>query len=243
MKKILKNSIYAVCIILYLIILSFAYTRMNIERLSEDIKVFSGMFLALGLLSLERAYKRDDGKIAILGIELLVISFYSLSIMHMVALLKCEFIPYVLISSVIVGIYYILKVIVLYTKERKKDLKNLSDISEIVKKDEPVKKEAKKTKERKEELKIKLKEKEEKEKNTKKETKKKKTTTSKKNTSDNKPKRKNPKTKNITKSEIEKNTESKNKKSSKQKQSESKKKEITTTKKKTTKKEEVNKND
>ena len=79
MKKILKNLLVAIGIISYFMILVFAYTRMNTERLSNDIQVFAGTFLVLGILALEKAYKKDSGKIAIIGIELLVLSFHSLS--------------------------------------------------------------------------------------------------------------------------------------------------------------------
>ena len=84
MKKITKDLIIAICLIAYVLILALAYTKMNIDRLSKDIEVFAGAFLVLGLLGLEKAYKSDDGKTAITAIELLVMSFYSLSIMHMV---------------------------------------------------------------------------------------------------------------------------------------------------------------
>ena len=144
MKKILKNLACGICIIIYFLILALAYTRMHIDRLSQDIKVFSGMFLVLGLLFLEKAYKNDEGKTAITAIELLVLSFHSLSIVHIITLIKCEFTTYMFVSCSVVGIYYVLKSIVIYTKKKREDLKNLSDISEILKKDEPVKKEAKK---------------------------------------------------------------------------------------------------
>ncbi len=144
MNRILKNFIRAICIIIYFLILAFAYIRMNTERLTQDIKVFSGIFLGLGLLALEKSYKNDDGKTAITAIELLMLSFYSLSIMHITTLIKCEFTTYMFISCGFVGIYYVLKIIVIYTKKKREDLKKLSDISEIVKKDEPIKKEAKK---------------------------------------------------------------------------------------------------
>ena len=144
MKKILKNLLVAIGIIIYFMILVLANTRMNTERLANDIKVFSGTFLVLGILALEKAYKKDSGKIAIIGIELLVLSFHSLSIMHMVNIFKCDFQFYLIISSAIVAGYYILKGIVTYTKDRKEYLRGLSDISEIVKEDEPIKKEAKK---------------------------------------------------------------------------------------------------
>lgn len=144
MKKIEKNLSKALCIIIYFIILFFAYTRMNLDRLAQDIQVFSGAFLVLGILALEKAYKKDSGEVAITGIELLVLSIHSLSIMHMITLLKYDFKSYMLISSGIVVIYYVLKVIIIYTKDKKEYLKGLSDISKIVKEDEPIKKEAKK---------------------------------------------------------------------------------------------------
>lgn len=144
MKKIGKNLSRALCIIIYFIILFFAYTRMNLDRLAQDIQVFSGAFLVLGILALEKAYKKDSGEVAITGIELIALSIHSLSIMHMITLLKYDFKSYMLISSGIVVIYYVLKVIIIYTKDKKEYLKGLSDISKIVKDDEPIKKEAKK---------------------------------------------------------------------------------------------------
>ena len=144
MKKIEKNLSKALCIIIYFIILFFAYTRMNLDRLAQDIQVFSGAFLVLGILALEKAYKKDSGEVAITGIELLALSIHSLSIMHMITLLKYDFKSYMLISSGIVVIYYVLKVIIIYTKDKKEYLNGLSDISKIVKEDEPIKKEAKK---------------------------------------------------------------------------------------------------
>lgn len=144
MKKITKDLIIAICLIAYVLILSLAYTKMNIDRLSKDIEVFAGVFLVLGLLGLEKAYKFDNGRTAITAIELLVMSFYSLSITHMVAIIKCDFIHYMFFSAGAIAIYYLIKEIIIFTKHKRDDLKNLSDISEIVKKDEPIKKEAKK---------------------------------------------------------------------------------------------------
>ena len=144
MKKITKDLIIAICLITYVLILALAYTKMNIDRLSKDIEVFAGVFLVLGLLGLEKAYKLDEGKNAITAIELLAMSFYSLSIMHMVALIKCDFINYMFFSAGGIAIYFFTKEIIIFTKQKRDDLRNLSDISEIVKKDEPIKKEAKK---------------------------------------------------------------------------------------------------
>lgn len=144
LKKMFGNLLKAVGIMLYFIILNLAYSAMEKERLVGDIEVFAGSFLIAGIIFLERAYKKDDNSIAITGIEFLFLSLHSLSIMHIITLFQYDFSLYLLTSSYIFSIYYVFKAIVLYTKGRKEYLNSLSDISEIVKKDEPVKKEAKK---------------------------------------------------------------------------------------------------
>lgn len=146
MKTIFKNLVRAILVMLYFITLNFAYTRMNLERLIGDIEVFSGVFLVLGLLALEKSYKEEKGSTAITAIELMALSMHSLSIMNVITMMKYDFRTYLLTSSYIIAIYYVFKAIVIYTMQKRKELKELSDISEIVKEDEPIKKEAKKRK-------------------------------------------------------------------------------------------------
>ena len=145
MKTISKNILKIIGVVSYFFILGFAYQKMNIDRLIGDIEVFSGMFLFLGLIMLEKAYKDDNGKTAISGIELLVLSMHSLSIKHVITFFKYDFIKYLEISAIVFSIYYALKAIIIFTIEKKNTLKQLSDISEIVK-EEPIKKEATKKK-------------------------------------------------------------------------------------------------
>ncbi len=147
LKKIVRNLLKAIGIMFYFIVLNLAYLNMKQERLVGDIKVFAGAFLVIGMLFLEKSYKKDDGSLAITGIEFLFLSLHSLSIMHVITLFKYDFRFYLLTSSYLFSIYYVLKAIILYTKERKEYLNSLSDISEIVKKEEPIKREAKKRKE------------------------------------------------------------------------------------------------
>lgn len=144
LKKMFRNLLQAIGIMLYFIILNLAYSNMKQERLMKDIEVFASGFLIAGIVFLERAYKKDDSSIAITGIEFLVLSLHSLSIMHVITLFQYDFMLYLSTSSYIFSIYYVLKTIILYTKGRKEYLDSLSDISQIVKKDEPVKKEAQK---------------------------------------------------------------------------------------------------
>lgn len=143
-KKLFINIILAVGIIAYFTILNYIYSEINQKSILNIVEICSCLLLIVGLVLLEISYKKDNGTTTIIGIEFLVLAFHSLSIKYVITRYDYQFQFYLLTSSYIFAIYYILKAIVVYTKARKEYLKTLSDIPEIVKKDEPIKKEAKK---------------------------------------------------------------------------------------------------
>ena len=120
MNTIFKNLLKAIGVMCYFIILNFAYLRMETNRLIGDIEVFSGIFLVLGILMLERAYKKDSGESALTGIELIALSMHSLSIMHVITFFNYDFSHYLIISSFVFSIYYVLKAIIIYTRDKRK---------------------------------------------------------------------------------------------------------------------------
>ena len=138
LKKIFKNLLKAIGIIIYFMILNLAYSSMKHERLLEDIKVFSGSFLLVGLLCMEKAYKSEKGELVILGIELLILSFHSLSIIHIITLFNYNFQYYLLTSSYIFAIYYVLKSIILYTKEKNEGAYYVSNLGKNLQGQSPV---------------------------------------------------------------------------------------------------------
>ena len=144
-KKIFENIIIAIAIILYFVIINFSYSRMVEDMLLQGIKMASMGILALSIVTFEIAYHKDSGRIAINGIEILILAIQTLTIWTVINRLKIEFNKYILFSTYAFAIYYVLKSIVIYTIEKKKYLDSLSDIHEIVS-NEPVKKEAKKRK-------------------------------------------------------------------------------------------------
>ncbi len=130
---------------IYFIIINFSYLRMEESILLQGIKIASIVILFLSIIIFEGAYRKDSGRIAINGIEVLVLAIHTLTIWTVINRFKIEFDTYVLISTCTFAIYYILKSIIIYTIEKKKYLDSLSDIHEIVS-NEPIKKEAKKRK-------------------------------------------------------------------------------------------------
>ena len=146
LKKIFKNLILAIVVMVYFISCNILYTQLPLEQMETITKVISGVFLLASIIILEFAYKRDSGTLTMTAIELLVLSIHALFIYHIITIYQFDFRTYLLTSSFLFAIYYVLKSTIIYTRARIKYLKSLSDISEIVK-DEPVIKEAKKRKE------------------------------------------------------------------------------------------------
>lgn len=217
-KTIFYNLLIAIFMMLYFIVLNFGYINIELKTLIVDLKVFSIIYLAISIFLFEKSYKQDNGALAINGIEILVIAGHTLSIMHVINAYNIEFRYYIAISSYIIAIYYVLKCIIIYTKGKIEYLKSLSDISNIVKEEEPVKKEAVKRKKKTEDVESEKKEvKKEKNDKTTKNTAKKSTnkTTKKKSTTNKKPEEKD--TKKATNKSNDKTMKNKSTKTTKKK--------------------------
>lgn len=142
LKKIYLNILKAIIILFYFFVLNQAYVNISSEHFELGIKILTMVFLFIAILVFEIAYKKDDGNLAIQGIEILVLSTYTLTSRHITNKFHFDFRTYSIVASYIFAIYFVLKCIVIYTKGRKEEAEELSDIKEIVKKEEPKKKEA-----------------------------------------------------------------------------------------------------
>ena len=141
-KDIYINIVKAIVIIFYFLVINLIYENVDINILNTGIQCFSILILFGAIYFFEKAYKKDDFNLTIEGIELLILAILSLTIEHNTTKYDFEFKPYVLTISYIFASYFVLKGLVIYTKEKKKYVDSLSDVREIVKKEEPTKKEA-----------------------------------------------------------------------------------------------------
>ena len=146
MKKIYLNVLKAIIVVLYFFVLNVACENVNPQYLEKGIELCTMILLFISIFIFEWAYKKDNDDLAIQGIEILILSAYTLTSQHITKKFDFPLKNYLLVASYIFAIYFILKCIVVYTKGRKEMAENLSDIKEIVQKDEPVKKEATKKK-------------------------------------------------------------------------------------------------
>ncbi len=143
-KEICINILKAIIVIFYFLILNLICTKVNPELFRRGIQICTMIFLFIAIYIIEKAYKEDNGKKAIEGMEVLILATVVLTLEYITNRFNFQFKSYSSLVSYVFSIYFVLKSIVIYTKGRKEIEKSLSDIQEIVKKEEPVKKEAKK---------------------------------------------------------------------------------------------------
>ena len=134
--KIFKEIGMAILIFLYFLLLNLGYVKLEKEVFNEDLHNFAGILIMSTVIVFEIAYKKDNGEIALHGVELLVLSIITL------------FMPYIYFyrgitlkflysfSSMYIAIYYAIKSLVVYEREIKKYKDSLSDVKEIVEKSE-----------------------------------------------------------------------------------------------------------
>ena len=136
------NLIYITLITIYFIFFNIIEKYINPDIFLIYIKATSFVFLILTILIFEKAYKTDNDAIALNGIEFLVLSIFTLLILYIPRVFEISNTTYILSGLCLFIAYYLIKNILIYTRERKEELDKLSDIKEIVK-DEPIKKETK----------------------------------------------------------------------------------------------------
>ncbi len=132
-KKVLRNLLFAVAVIVYFILLNLGYYSIEKDIYTKDTVVFSLVTLITAIILFERAYKTEKGYYVIHGLEVLTISIFTYFVPFTYFSYGENVTKAIMVSPVIFGIYYCIKGIVICLRA-KKDKKN--DIKEITKKEE-----------------------------------------------------------------------------------------------------------
>ncbi len=134
-KNIFTNIIIAIIAISYFIflILGSAGSTKNVRIV--DFNILSIIILGLAICLFEIAYRKDNGTIAMYGVEALTIALTTLFLPYVIFEVSEAHKKYYLMVSSYIGIYYIIKCIYISVKTKKKYLDEASDIKEIVKKE------------------------------------------------------------------------------------------------------------
>ena len=133
-KPVFENVLVAIAIMIYFIFLILGFYNIEFSVYQTDLKVFAMCILFLSILLLEKAYREDSIKLAIFGIETMVIAIITLALIYINIMLSTKYINIILVVSYVLAIYYIVKAIIVDIKERKKYF--IDNVKEMINTDE-----------------------------------------------------------------------------------------------------------
>lgn len=131
-KKVFANIILGILVTLYFIGIGIGFLNIDGPTFITDLKVFSLSILAIAIILFEFAYGKDDDKTALYGVEMLFVAIMSLVLLYTCILHKDKFIAVANIVACIGVLYYLVKSISIYIREKLKWKKTISDVKEIV---------------------------------------------------------------------------------------------------------------
>ncbi len=133
-QSVFENILIADIIMIFLYFVSLGSLTIDSDAFITDLKVFSILLIVLTIILFEYSYKKDSSKICIHGIECLVLAIFTLFSTSLYSFYFRNFDFIISMISIIVGIYYSIKSIIIYKSTRKKYFEGLNDINEIIKK-------------------------------------------------------------------------------------------------------------
>ena len=153
-KEIFLNILLAIAIIVYFVFMVLGSLDSAKVTRSIDLNIFSIVLLAISIILIEVAYKKESAKIAVTAIEILIVSVVTMFLPYIIYELDKTHQRYYIISGVAIAFYYIIKSIVISNRAKAKYEKNESDIKDITKKEfKEIKDTKKPVKEKKKEVK------------------------------------------------------------------------------------------
>ena len=135
-KEVFTNIVIASIIILYLIFIILGSEGSTKNIRTTDLNIFCMLFLGVAIYLFEIAYRKDNGKLAIYGIESFIIAVFTLFLPYIIFELNEKNKKYYLTATIFVASYYILKSLIISIKTKNKHMNSkISDVKEIVKKE------------------------------------------------------------------------------------------------------------
>ena len=132
-EEVFKNIIIAIAIVLFLNCIILGFINIKSSIFIVDLKVFAVSLLAVAIGIFEFAYKKNSGKLALYGIEILFLAFCMLALIYIDIMLNSKFVIIAILLTYAISIYYTVKSIIIYKKMKKQYLIN-SLKKEIIKK-------------------------------------------------------------------------------------------------------------
>ena len=130
--EVFKNIAIAIVMVVFLNFIILGFINIENSVFLVDLKVFAVSILAIAIGVFEYAYKKDSGKIAIYGIETLILAFAMLAFIYLDIMCHSNFVIITVLITYTTAIYYTVKSIIIYQKMKKQYY--INSMKEIIKK-------------------------------------------------------------------------------------------------------------
>lgn len=133
-KKVFTNIIIAIIIMVYFYLINLGSSNIETNVFIVDLKVFSMALITLTIILFEYSYKKESIYTCIYGLESFFLALITLFLVYGYMIYIDQFNMMIATAAFAFAVYYLIKAIIIYVKMRKKYIKNLNDINEIIKK-------------------------------------------------------------------------------------------------------------
>lgn len=132
--RILKNTVIAIIVIVYLVLLNVLSLYIETKVYILGIKILCVALSIVSVIYFEFSYRKDNGYLFMHGAEFLVIATITLFSVYAYSLFFVTYNSILLYISIFIAVYYIIKTILTLRNMKKQYYKEQNDIREIVKK-------------------------------------------------------------------------------------------------------------
>lgn len=130
------NNIMAILVMLYFALINCSYIFLEGAAFERTMKYLAVLAIVSTVIMFELAYKKDNFKIALIGIELFMCSLLSVYIPYIYLYTNPIYKKFMMIIPIFFAIYYVAKTIAAYIFRHVKHRLNISDVKEIINYDE-----------------------------------------------------------------------------------------------------------
>lgn len=129
---IFENLLIAIIVMSYLFFIILGYLNIEKNIYEIDLKVFTGFLFIITISLIEMAYKKKNTKITVHSIECLILAVCNLFFLYFYTIFFDKYKLIVGLISISFGTYYIIKSIGILIIMKRKYLKTMSDVIEIL---------------------------------------------------------------------------------------------------------------
>ena len=132
-KKLFEDIFIADIVMAFFYLINLGASNIETTVFIKDLKVFSMLLIIFTIMLFEYSYRKENGNIAIHGIECFIVSIFVLFSIYLYTMYLTEFDLILMVASIVCAIYYLGKALINYCKMKKTYLESINDINEIIK--------------------------------------------------------------------------------------------------------------